>query len=196
MRFIGDVHGRMKEYTTVTSGCDSSVQVGDFGAGFVPLPILSVNHRFIRGNHDNPEICRQSPNWIADGTCETINNNRLLFIGGAWSVDRRFRTEGVDWWPDEECSWQILDQCIDSAQSHKPNVIVTHDCPYSLLGDLFGPHATRYMGNRTSQALDAVFDTHKPELWIFGHHHVDIQKNISGTEFVCLGELSYIDIGI
>ena len=196
MRFIGDVHGKMGDYLHITDGCAESIQVGDFGAGFVPLPSLDLKHRFIRGNHDSPDVCRRSQNWIADGTVETIGSARVLFCGGAWSSDQWHRTEGVSWWRDEECSQPLLHTCIDLAESHRPDVVITHDCPRSILSSMFGSHTHHYQPSRTNQALDAVFDLHRPRLWIFGHHHISVRRNILGTEFICLAELNYIDIGM
>ena len=94
MRFIGDVHGKMDEYLGVIANCDESIQVGDFGAGFVPLPVVSERHRFIRGNHDSPSVCRESPNWIEDGA----HMGDMFFCGGAFSIDRYRRHVGIDWW--------------------------------------------------------------------------------------------------
>jgi len=194
MRFIGDVHGKMGQYLAITDLCDASVQVGDFGAGFVPLPEIGLNHRFIRGNHDSPAVCRSSPNWISDGTVETINGTRILYIGGAWSVDWQFRRPGISWWPDEECSWSTLYDCLDAVSLHKPNIIVSHDCPRVVCADLFGPHTHHYETTRTSSALDAMLAKHSPDLWIFGHHHSSVKKRIGLTEFVCLDELAYVDL--
>ena len=73
------------------------------GLGFsgVYLPHDEVmNHKFIRGNHDDPQACREHPYWIKDGLIE----NDIMYIGGAWSIDREYRTEGVSWWRDEELS--------------------------------------------------------------------------------------------
>lgn len=100
MRFIGDTHAKFGSYQAIALGADASIQVGDFGAGFAEIPDLGPNHRFIRGNHDNPALCRAHPNWIPDGHSE----NGMFFMGGATSVDRHSRCEGVDYWADEEMS--------------------------------------------------------------------------------------------
>jgi UDP-2,3-diacylglucosamine pyrophosphatase LpxH len=48
--------------------------------------------------------------------------------------------------------------------------------------------------SKTRQALDRMFEIHKPKLWIHGHHHMNLMRDIEGTRFVCLDELSFIDI--
>lgn len=66
IRFIGDVHGSPKAYRRAVGDAERSIQVGDFGLGFVRMPQLGPGHRFIRGNHDCPDLCRERPDWIAD----------------------------------------------------------------------------------------------------------------------------------
>lgn len=186
MRFIGDIHGKIDRYLPLVQGVDS-IQVGDFGMGFVPTPDLPPRARFIRGNHDSPELCRQHPNWIPDGTIE----GDTMFIGGAWSIDRDQRIEGVSWWADEELTIAQLDQMVELALEARPRIMVTHDCPLSLIQPLFGaaPIATR-----TQQALDAIWQLCQPQCWIFGHWHQHRDHVIRGTRFICLAELQYIDL--
>jgi hypothetical protein len=49
---------------------------------------------------------------------------------------------------------------------------------------------------RTGEALQAMFDIHKPDYHFFGHWHVTKQMDIQGTRFVCLGELDYVDVDL
>jgi len=187
MRYIGDVHGKFNQYLDIIKDCDASIQVGDFGAGFKPLPEIGSNHRFIRGNHDDPAICLKSPNWIPDLTVE----GRTFFVGGAFSIDRGIRTIGIDWWHNEELSTPELYQAIDLYQEIKPQIMVSHDAPVTVMKGLFS-YSDR--GSRTANAFDAMFEAYQPVCWIFGHWHRDIRVNRLGTEFICLAELSYIDI--
>ena len=191
MRFIGDIHGRVTPYLELLKNCTESVQVGDFGAGFVTLPDLDKNHRAIRGNHDSPLSMERWANWIPDGTLE----NGVLYIGGAYSIDWMLRTEGVSWWRDEQCSQEQLQRFVDLAVEAKPEVLVTHDCPRAAL-PIF-PHPTHhYEVTRTRQALDALWEQWKPKLWVFGHHHVTAGAILEGTQFLCLGAMDYVDVDL
>ncbi len=191
MRYIGDVHGNrndnMTKYVALTKEVDASIQVGDFGAGFTPLPQLDINNRFIRGNHDDPAICAASPNWIPDGTSE----GDTFFVGGAYSIDKDDRTIGIDWWEDEEISWGRLNEIIDDYARIKPRGMVTHDCPRSIAHSLW-KHIL--ISSRTANALEAMLNIHQPEIWIFGHYHSSVRETINGTKFICLAELEYIDL--
>jgi hypothetical protein len=47
--------------------------------------------------------------------------------------------------------------------------------------------------SRTAKALEAMFATHQPEAWYFGHYHIN-RTIVSGpTTFHCLNELSVSD---
>lgn len=203
MRFIGDVHGKYRQYKAIIKGCERSIQVGDMGVGFYkrgpdgaplalanpPFDAMYPNHRFIRGNHDNPAVCKRQHLWIPDGTVE----GDMMFIGGAWSIDRAWRTEGFDWWADEELSYQELSTLIDVYLAAKPRIMVTHDCPKVTQQHI---HSHHIENTRTNGAFQSMFELHQPELWIFGHHHTSFRRVINGTQFICLNELEYIDLDI
>lgn len=215
-RIVGDIHGAFNEYSFYTlevgkyrhatdpAPPDRSVQVGDFGIGFyTPYWHESVNdwmkknpgHRFIRGNHDDPAMCKTMNNYIADGTIE----NDVMYIGGAWSIDHAWRTPGKDWWPDEELSMQELETLIDVYRAAKPRVMITHDCPERISYDMFVSRGTAMAGKkqfktRTAQAFQSMWEYHQPEEWYFGHWHETRDLTLSGTKFQCLGEMDYVDV--
>ncbi len=199
--FIGDCHGLFSQYESLRQYHDRTIQLGDMGVGFPGYneePVdFSPDHRWIRGNHDNPAVCERRPDWIKDGTVE----GNVMFIGGAWSIDQDYRTPDVSWWEDEELSYSRLIDMIAKAEAHKPEIMVTHDCPYEVAKEIFAATGApnfgqKMIGSRTASALQAIFETVKPKLWIFGHWHWDTAKTIMGTTFICLSELSTIDIDL
>lgn len=213
MLFIGDVHGKYKQYKRLMDKYENTIQVGDMGVGFkrrqydnhggyhlnmyYPNPpydkMVSGNHRFIRGNHDNPEVCKQHTQWISDGHVE----GDMMFVGGAVSVDKEFRTEGYDWWAEEELTIPELDDIVDKYCEVKPRIMVTHTAPDFLASDLAWAAHRGYkldFPSRHQQAFNVMFFHHKPELHIFGHWHVDFDHVVEGCRFVCLNELSTIEI--
>lgn len=200
MRFVGDIHGKFRQYEIfLDSDSPPSIQVGDFGRGFGEtdedmLPIFSKMeagfHRYIRGNHDNPAKVKTDATYIHDG----MRENGCMFIGGAYSIDKGFRTEGVDYWSDEECSWEEMDSFIKSYESNPPKIMVTHDCPESVARKLFNWYTEESSGSTTRNALQSMLDINSPSLWVFGHWHEARDTTINGTRFICLPELAYIDI--
>lgn len=194
--FIGDVHAKFNAYREICKQHETTIQVGDFGAGFADLPQVNQNHRFIRGNHDSPEICKASPNWIPDGFIETIDGVKFMFIGGAWSIDAHRRIEGVSWWRDEECSYEQLNRFIDLAINENPDVMVTHTCPLEVAGQFYSERFGKINGTVTGNALQALLNATIPKLWIFGHWHQSENQTIGETRFVCLNELEVVTLNL
>ena len=202
-RFIGDVHGKFMGYMNLCiDSPNPTIQIGDFGLGFSkPMDEWvqewmrdNDGHEFIRGNHDNPTKCKNTAGYIPDGTVK----DNMMFIGGAWSIDRAWRTEGLDWWNDEELSLSDLNRLINVYETVKPDIMVTHDCPILVSKEIFFDggiikHDERYE-TRTGQALQSMFEIHQPKLHIFGHWHHTVDKTINGTRFICLNELDWADV--
>lgn len=209
IRFIGDVHGYWNTYKGVIKDVENSIQVGDLGMGFTSHSEWAPDsakafdkrfnqggHRFIRGNHDNPEEVKRSRGWIHDGMVEhTDLGNSIFYLGGAWSIDWQYRTLGVDWWIEEELSLEELTILIERYKELKPDIMVTHTAP---IGIPAGPMGIRVFGNggRTELALQEMLEYHRPKKWIFGHWHQNFDQVVDGTRFICLNELEYIDLDI
>ena len=203
-RIVGDIHGNVHAYKAILENWKGpSVQVGDFGVGFAgPSWHNSVNdyhtanpqHRFIRGNHDNPDKCKNDMvSYINDGVVE----GGVMYVGGAWSIDRQWRTEGLDWWEDEELSYQNLSDMMVLYNKIRPRVMITHDCPTSVAYALFiskGISMGKQFKTRTAEAFEQMFAAHRPEHWLFGHWHHTVNQNIYGTEFQCIGEHDFVDL--
>jgi predicted phosphodiesterase len=195
VRYIGDIHANYQNWLGIIDGADESVQVGDYGIGFRQPPYAHFaprNHRFIRGNHDNPARCFGEEHYIHDGTIE----GDIMYVGGALSIDRSMRTEGVDWWRNEELSYEEFDTLIEKYADNKPKMMVTHECPDYVATCLMSHYRrTKYDDKSiTRQAFDAMWDIHMPEIWIFGHWHLNYDQKIGDTRFICLNIEEFIDI--
>lgn len=209
VRFIGDVHGKFARYKAIIKNSPPSIQVGDMGVGFTrwphgessenpPYDAMESNHRFIRGNHDNPNVCRHHSQWIADGTIE----GDMMLIGGALSIDRHLRHVGYSWWEDEELSTSHLNELVDKYREVKPRIMVTHECPDAIALRLVhkmqipGAKLEPEFASRTRQAFESMWDLHQPQIWLFGHWHFPFDEVINGTRFICLAELAHLDLEV
>lgn len=194
MLFIGDVHNELERYEGIAQEALESLQVGDMGIfnredveTYNSLGICPSQHKFIRGNHDNPDLCRSLMGYLADLTY--IEAMDMLVVAGGLSVDAHMRTEGVNYWANEELPWQYLYDAVDMARTLKPKYIVTHECPNFLISRVSTNPLKHNANSRTSMALENIAETAPPELWIFGHHHKRVQFKEGPTEYVGLGEL-------
>jgi hypothetical protein len=209
IRFIGDVHAKWTKYKDLTKGCERSIQVGDFGVGFInpitekpysnpPYDHMSKGeHFFIRGNHDNPGVCKRHPFWVKDGG-SVFGRDDIFCVGGAFSIDRDRRTENYDWWHDEELTYGELSNIMDAYELIKPKIVVTHECPDSVISRVCqakGIH--KYdIPSVTRGCFDNMLEIHKPDLWIHGHWHLSAHTVHQGVEFIALGELDHVDLDV
>ncbi|MCS7304156.1 MAG: metallophosphoesterase [Thermoguttaceae bacterium] len=194
LTLVGDVHSNMAEYLRLVKGSPYSIQLGDLGFDYSLLNQLDpTRHRFLPGNHDNyaalpPHSLGDFGLWrVPDADPEGVSGE-IFFVRGAYSIDRSSRTENVDWFPQEELSEQEFVQVIELYSNVKPDFVISHDGPSSLLPYL----ATSGAATRTNRALQKMLDTHRPKYWFFAHHHFTWGKEINGTLFICLGQLAFL----
>ncbi len=206
VRFIGDTHGKFNTMGIMMQQARKSIHVGDVGIGFTKYgdrnifkkyDTISGDHTFIRGNHDKLFNIKHhfKDYWNKDGSYDADND--IFFVGGAWSIDKRYRTENVDWWKDEEIHEGLFDRILSSYSIIKPSIVVSHDIPKHITPYLykFGYYDTIY-SNTTNVYLERMFYAHQPKLWICGHWHDKSVKNVLGTDFVVVGMDSCIDIDL
>lgn len=196
--FIGDVHGKLEQYKQIIDNCDYSICVGDFGFKnkwdwhqtnawmFAHKP-----HWINMGNHDWIDVLNEEHlDYGHTGNFNYFTDYGVFTIRGADSIDKHLRTEGVDWFPNEELNYQEQLTAFDFYCKVKPNVVVSHDCPQEIMKQLFGyPEKSQ-----TRTMLQAMLNEHQPDVWIFGHFHTSIQTKIHNTEFICLNELEKFTI--
>jgi len=189
---LGDIHGkyrRMHEIIRETDKHEYIVQIGDLGFDYKTLDNVDPNKfKIIAGNHDNYDKIINTPYYLGDYGYTTLNDISFFFYRGAYSIDRQFRTLGVDWWSEEQvCVEQFL-KARELYREIKPKIMITQDCPESIAPYLLSPGAHIYQ-NQTGYFLQELFNIHQPEIWFFGHYHKSWTMTINGTKFKCLNEL-------
>lgn len=197
MHFIGDVHAKFADYHRLIQDLPESIQLGDMGIGFRDFtPSENENHRFIRGNHDNPHICMLTPGYL--GEFGYLEEHEIFFLGGAWSIDQAYRIEGRDWWPEEELDYAQFSDAMELYKKIRPKTVITHGCPFSmydfLMDNPLTPIKIKKHKCRTASALDAMFQEHQPEKWIFAHFHRSAEFEMNGTFFKALNELEIFEL--
>lgn len=94
---------------------------------------------------------------------------RFLGLGGAFSVDKDARTQGVDWFPQETITmgevWRILEQPGEA------DILVAHDCPHGVmfLNQLAKQRHPESAAN--TRAVLQVATAVKPVMVVHGHYH-------------------------
>lgn len=203
MILIGDLHGNFTQLGKILHDTeDEVICVGDVGVGFKGIgsrPYFRKNFKFIRGNHDKPEDCQNHPQYLGDYGI----HKGIFFISGARSVDQHMRTEGLDWWRDEQLSHADLEKALAIYKEAKPEVVISHDCPWEIQEDIcrdirVAQPWTRKWGDPqlypTIIAMDEMLAAHRPKIWVHGHWHFRWRLEKNGTRFICLDELETLDL--
>ena len=142
---VGDIHGKWDHLFLKIKASEirnfTLIGVGDLGIGFKLDKQQSrqfdyINSFFggkgidfigIRGNHDDPSyfngrVSMSNFKLLPDYTSLTLNDKEFLFVGGAVSIDRKIRKEGVSYWTDEKF-------VLDHSKIKRCDVLVTHSVP-------------------------------------------------------------------
>jgi hypothetical protein len=189
---IGDLHGKYKNYHEIIREKDRhpyTIQLGDFGFNYETLKNVDyTKHKIIGGNHDNYSSINDSLNYLGDCGYSTLNGINFFYYRGAYSIDRQFRTIGIDWWEQEQVTIDQFMKARELYREIKPDIVLTHDCPDEVSLRILDRNQRKYE-NLTGWALQELFNIHQPKMWRFGHYHKSWNMNISGTDFKCLNEL-------
>lgn len=107
-----------------------------------------------------------------------IHGREILSLGGAASVDRKWRTPGKDWWDDE----RILDEHVVAASARSADVMVTHespdDTPVAQVAALLRCNPNGFPDDALKESaasraqVDKVWTAVNPKLLFHGHMHV------------------------
>lgn len=109
----------------------------------------------------------------------TIGGRRVLSLGGAASVDRQSRTEGLTWFPDET----VNDEHVAAAIAGGPaDLMLTHEGPAGTpvrpvrkilrTNPHHFPKAALEASAASRARIAEVWDAVRPELLAHGHMHV------------------------
>jgi predicted phosphodiesterase len=203
LTIIGDVHGKYAAYDKLVNQFENTVQLGDLGFNydFIRNHMDPSKHKVFSGNHDHIDEMAKLPHCLGNYGLRNHGGLDFYFVRGGYSIDFRYRTNGVSWWPNEELSKVEMDAAIEDYAKAKPDVVITHEPPRFAI-----PYVSQYpdevieyefkckLPSRTSLMLEEMFLRHKPKVWIHGHFHVSKRYNVDGTDFISLAELEALTI--
>lgn len=197
LTLIGDVHGKYDRYHKIirkTEYHPYTLQLGDFGFKYDTLKNVDyTKHLIIGGNHDNYDTCYNYPHFLYDFGYTKLNGVDFFYYRGAYSIDRQYRTIGIDWWAQEQVSIDQFMKARELYREIKPDIVITHDCPVFMVPQYIEPNAKVYE-NITNWALGELYNIHQPKLWCHGHYHLSKTTVYGDTKFVCLNELETYEI--
>ena len=133
---------------------------------------------FCDGNHEDHESLallednEVYPNcfYMKRGSTLTLPDGRVvLFVGGAESIDKDTRTQGYDWFPQEELNYG--DVCKILEAQIKADIVISHTAPVEFFY-LSGMSWFGKMQDWSRKGLSHIFQAVQPSLWYCGHFHI------------------------
>ncbi len=204
----GDLHNNFGKLNDLinkkkSKGLEMVICCGDFG--YWPgkkwsAPITNIKSQgipvlWIDGNHEDHWAIRDretdelAPNVIFKprGSIITLSDGRkILFMGGADSIDKMYRTEGDTWFREEV----ITQTDLMGLPNVKIDIFITHTCPAELHSIMVKGYPQKYM-EPSNHALSTLWEIYKPKLWYFGHWHQYKVGNIGDTQWFALSDTRY-----
>lgn len=212
----GDTHGDVGHvehliHCAKANGCDTIVQVGDFGY----WPHMDkfdqhVNKRAARadvqfywldGNHENfdalekivdmdaaePQQMHSNLWYLARGCTWTWDGCTFMALGGAYSIDKPGRIEGRSWWSQELITREQAERSMDRGPI---DVLLTHDAPLDTVPIISEIKDDYPLSKGNRKAISAVVEAVKPKLLIHGHYHhayVTVKDDVTVVGLDCNG---------
>ncbi|MDE7452983.1 MAG: metallophosphoesterase [Clostridia bacterium] len=180
---------------------DYVIIAGDFGGvwdsrtlaadlkHYTELPFTVL---FVDGNHENFDLLNTFPveEWhggkvqkikpdiihLMRGQIFEIEGKTFFTFGGATSVDRFMRREGISWWKQELPTFEELDEGVANLKKRNGRVdyVITHSCSERALNyPAIKNSASLKLNCPESQMLSYIEDNAEFKHWYFGHFHID-----------------------
>lgn len=199
----GDTHGKYDPFlsrlrTYSLSKEDTVIVCGDFGFVWdIPqyryflakLTAAPFTIAFVDGNHEDFYLLNTFPiiNWnggnvhkiagniyhLMRGQCFEIEGKSFFTMGGAYSIDRATRIEGVSWWREElptDEEYKIAEETLKQC-GYTVDYVLTHDIPKFAIYELgFSPDEN---GTKLTEYFDLLYEKMKFKKWFAGHYHVN-----------------------
>lgn len=213
--FCGDIHGNLSAIRNWNNIVKNStiIQIGDFQIQEDVLKYFSYalnkkNNKLIafRGNHDkkemfNDQIIGNCIELLSDYSVCTINDKKILMIGGGLSLDRYYRKQIHQKFPHKE-NWYRPDEEIiyDPSQINRISsegnidIFLTHVPPPNwipLLNDSFpksfyadDPQLEIDLKKENltcNQIFNHISSNNNLKLAVAGHHHCSLSSTINET---------------
>jgi predicted phosphodiesterase len=194
----GDTHGNTAWVETLTRKaaeqcCPIIIQVGDFGyfpdhpggprfltAVDTACAVNGVELWFIDGNHDDhfaladhrerdtPIALTDHVTYIPRGARIALGGRVFGFLGGAFSVDWRDRTHGIDWWPNEKTDHSD----VARLGGGELDVLITHDAPAGIdLSTWRLPAEDQVRADDVRSLIATAVEATRPAVLLHGHWH-------------------------
>jgi len=209
---MGDTHGNFPDLNRWIDRHhpDALIICGDFGYWYpiwLKLKPQGTTIYWCDGNHEDfnelSHLNKDEPSeiipdvwYMPRGSILELDNYRYLFMGGAESIDKGYRTDGKDWFKEE----MITRDDIDKYDGSHVDFVISHTAPLFIkeaMGMTDLPHGEGVdfpIGSvfeadkwgQSSRMLSELHERCKPAGWFFGHFHRPFKSFQHATQFIGL----------
>lgn len=208
------------EFLDKLTPSDYVVVLGDFGFLYCDPPTddeineleflgnQKYTTLFIDGNHDNHNLINSYPNismfggivnkindkvyHLKRGEIYNILDKTFFCFGGAYSVDKCYRTPNLDWWATEYPTDEEIQNAETNLKKYDYNIdyVLTHTVQQSIVEHMKNNRMFVSFGNEdmvfydyVSKTLEHLLSNVTYDHQYFGHFHID--KHID-NKHLCL----------
>jgi len=192
---------------------DILVICGDFGHVWTKIDTIGMQWLenspwitlFIDGNHDNHELLQELPRkqlfggevgyfedypsifHLRRGEIYEIADQKVFTFGGALSIDREMRVEGISWWPGEIPTVKEQDYAISNLEKcgYEVDIMITHTMPTIIVQETSGDWWYDKYKDPTAMFLEHLMQSVEYKAWYAGHMHVD-KRSVRDERIRCL----------
>jgi predicted phosphodiesterase len=235
---LGDTHGNHGLIThrikSLQMENNTLFHVGDFGVGFAKTEEIDIENMMvlnkllseknchlyvIRGNHDKPTFFEGNHDYsnlhlMPDYSVIEVNGDNVLMVGGAVSVDRKMRMDGMipykdfpvreTYWSDEVFS--LDEEKLETMRDIK--YVITHSATkhthpinnFFNVDNSHGPLVQRFVDqgdvylkdelNKERISITKMYDilikNNDISTWWYGHFHTHKEELYEGVKFILL----------
>lgn len=162
---------------------------------------------FIDGNHENfsnfkyfekvkllggtAHKFEESVYHLIRGNIYTIEDKTFFAFGGALSIDKASRIEGLSWWKEEIPSDKEMEFGLNMLKKYgnRVNYILSHTSSNKLCKEVLNiMQEDVFIKDPVSKYFDIIEETIDYDKWFFGHFHINMinYKSDNGKEAYCL----------
>lgn len=215
---LGDNHGKYDQFLKILEKFDLKdcyiIHVGDGGEGFnnnyesldlyyhlnSVFSSRNIQYLSIRGNHSDPEFFKGNFKFsnfelLEDYTSREIEGLKFFFVGGAISIDRKCRQEGISWWSGEE--FNLIEE-----KAQKCDILITHSAPTWNGPITRGPIRSWEIDDPTlwedcckeRRQISKLIELCKPDRHFCGHFHYVSKAENDGCKSRICAELELYEL--
>lgn len=160
------------------------------------LESKSFTTLFVDGNHENfdalaeyeecswkggkVQFVRPSVIHLMRGYIYDLEGVSIFVMGGARSVDKAYRKEGVSWWPQEMPNEGEITRARQNLalNDNQVDLIITHDAPRSIAAMI---NYEKTINDELMEFFEEIKNNVGYRHWYFGHFHLDWKIDESHT---------------